>query len=157
MHAGVSCQWLFRDMVWDQWRSSATRATESVLTLTNLVRLGNENVTKALNLFNFPNLREAAKVIILLSTRGKKSPYLKQELFGSRALDALWETLMEWMTGIWRSSLFRLSYHQPPLHHYRKWIVHLKFGQYLWSEPEWLTKMMWITPAKKWGCTSVRT
>ena len=56
----------------------------SLSVLTNLARLGNEHVA---DMFDFPALREAAITVTRRCTM--QDPYPKQELYGSRALDAV--------------------------------------------------------------------
>ena len=65
---------------------AATGANSTLITLTNLARIGNENVK---SMFNFVELLKATKVVSEVSTN--KPPHDRQELYGPRAFDTLWE------------------------------------------------------------------
>lgn len=65
---------------------AATGANSTLITLTNLARIGNENVK---SMFNFVELLKATKVVSEVSS--KKPPHDRQELYGPRAFDTLWE------------------------------------------------------------------
>lgn len=68
---------------------AATGSGCSLMTLTNLARMGNKHV---IEMFDFVALNKAAREITFIST--KKIPHDKQELYGSRALDVLWSNGM---------------------------------------------------------------
>jgi hypothetical protein len=68
---------------------AATGSGCSLMTLTNLARMGNKHV---IEMFNFVALNKAAREITFIST--KKVPHDKQELYGPRALDVLWSNGM---------------------------------------------------------------
>jgi hypothetical protein len=64
---------------------AGTGAGCSLLTLTNLARYGNKHITQ---MVNFPRMYHAAKEICLITTG--QEPHPKTELYGSRAMDILW-------------------------------------------------------------------
>lgn len=58
----------------------------SLMTLTNLARLGNKHVQE---MYNFPKLRAAAVEVTKITTSAPPAP--KQELYGPRSMDMLWD------------------------------------------------------------------
>jgi hypothetical protein len=64
---------------------AGTGVGSTLMTLTNLARLGNQQVTQ---MFHFPRLYEAAREITLRTTG--EEPHPKTEIYGERARDILW-------------------------------------------------------------------